>query len=91
MSSSRRSGVVVGVLLVVVEGVTSAATSSEGVGGSDGDGDDEEEGDADADADADVDADGGSGGSVVSDIRYWNPWHPPDSTWIRSARSGFWS
>lgn len=75
-------------LLVVVEGVTSAATSSEGVGGSGGD-DDEEEGDADADAD--VDADRGSGGSVVSDIRYWNPWHPPDSTWIRSARSGFWS
>lgn len=90
MSSSRRSGVVVGVLLVVVEGVTSAATSSEGVGGSDGDGDDEDV-EGDADADADVDADGGSGGSVVSDIRYWNPWHPPDSTWIRSARSGFWS
>lgn len=65
-------------LVVVVEGVTSAAATSGGDsgggGGEDGDGDGDDE---------------GSGGIVVSDIRYWNPWHPPDSTWIRSARSGF--
>lgn len=28
-------------------------------------------------------------GSVVSDMRYWKPWHPPDSTWMRSARPAF--
>jgi len=29
------------------------------------------------------------GGSVVRDIRYWKPWQPPLSTWIRRARCGF--
>lgn len=28
-------------------------------------------------------------GRVVRDIRYWKPWQPPLSTWIRSARFGF--
>lgn len=28
-------------------------------------------------------------GSVESDMRYWKPWQPPDSTWMRSARYGF--
>lgn len=30
----------------------------------------------------------GSDGSVTRPIWYWNPWHPPDSTCIRSARCG---
>lgn len=28
------------------------------------------------------------GGIVDSERRYWKPWHPPDSTWIRRARLG---
>jgi hypothetical protein len=30
-----------------------------------------------------------TGGRVVSDIKYWKPWQPPLSTWIRRARLGF--
>jgi len=26
---------------------------------------------------------------VVRDMRYWKPWQPPLSTWIRRARLGF--
>lgn len=29
---------------------------------------------------------GSSGGNVTRLIRYWKPWQPPLSTWIRSAR-----
>ncbi len=43
----------------------------------------------DAEADDRAGGEEGSGGSVVSDMRYWKPWQPPLSTVIRRARFGF--
>lgn len=76
-----------GAALVVVEGAISAVVFCPswlaGVGGVD-----EVSGGGCADV-VDSGVEGKEGGREVRDIRYWNPWHPPDSTEMRSAKFGF--
>jgi hypothetical protein len=48
------------------------------------------EGEAEEEILVDADVDGGGKGEGISssDIRYWNPWQPPDVTLMRSAMLG---